>query len=175
MSALPRAIRVLSGGASQAIDTVVLDHDGRQRRRGVLTGRTGLSFLVDLPRVTPMRHGDGLVLEDGRVVGVQAAEEALLRLTTDTPADLVRLAWHLGNRHLPTELREGSLLIRADHVIAEMARGLGATVEPLSAPFEPESGAYTVQSQHAHGHSAHHAHDDVRWHDHDHGTLTDGH
>jgi urease accessory protein len=146
-----RAHKVLPAGgfdAETAVDRVTLDYDGRHRRRVALAGDGGLAFLLDLPEVQVFRDGDGLLLEDGRVVLVRAAEEAVADITCDTPEALVRIAWHLGNRHLPTQLLAGRLRIRDDHVIVAMAQGLGAAVRRLRAPFDPEGGAYA----HRHGH-----------------------
>jgi len=113
-----------------------------------------------------LRDGDGLRLEDGALVRVEAVAEALIEIDAHSTAELVRIAWHLGNRHLPTQLlpgaNGGSLRIRHDHVIAEMVEGLGGHCQPILAPFDPEGGAYesTVAV-----HSHHHDHD----HDHAHG------
>lgn len=155
-------------------DTVVLDYDRRTRRRIALTGRKGLAFLLDLAEAPVLRAGDGLKLEDGRIVEVAAAPEALLEITCSDERALARVAWHLGNRHLATEIDARTLHIRADHVIAEMARGLGASVRSVERPFNPEGGAYghgAVQGHshghghgHAHGHHHHHGHA----HDHEH-------
>ncbi|MEX0853152.1 MAG: urease accessory protein UreE [Bauldia sp.] len=147
-----RATRVLSAGrwSNAAADVVVLDYDQRHRRRIAMTGSGGLEFLLDLAEAVPLRDGDGLALDDGRVVRVTAAPEFLAEITAAGPSELMRVAWHLGNRHLPTQLLPISLRIRRDHVIEEMVAGLGATVTPVEAPFDPEAGAY------AHGH--HHRH-----------------
>jgi len=147
-----RAIRLVPAGGWQppAADTVILDHDHRHRRRLAMRGEGGLDFLLDLAEATTLRDGDGLALEDGRIIAVKAAAEPLAEITGAERADLVRLAWHLGNRHLPTQLAGNRLLIRRDHVIEEMLTGLGATIAHVEAPFDPEAGAY------AHGHGAHH-------------------
>ncbi len=154
-----------------AADTVVLDFDDRHRRRMAMTGTRGLEFLLDLETAVALRGGDALVLEDGRLVEVVAAPEPLLEIRGSDPHHLVRLAWHLGNRHLPTQVLARGLRIRRDHVIEEMVKGLGARVIEIEAPFDPEGGAYA--SAHAsHGHDAHdhHAHDhgahDHHAHDH---------
>lgn len=133
-----------------AADHVVLAYQERHRRRIAMTGQGGLAFLLDLPRAASLKEGDGLVLEDGRLVAVGAAPEPLLEITCRDPEHLTRLAWHLGNRHLPTQISGAALLILDDHVIAEMARGLGADVRPVEAAFEPEGGAYG-QADHGHG------------------------
>jgi urease accessory protein len=151
-------------------DTVVLDFDDRHRRRMAMTGTRGLQFLLDLEQAVALRGGDALVLEDGRLVEVVAAPEPLLEIRGRDPQHLVRLAWHLGNRHLPTQIMAKALRIRRDHVIADMVRGLGGKVVEIEAPFDPEGGAYAPahdSGEAAHGHHdhAHHGHD----HDHAHG------
>ncbi len=157
------------GWAGAAADTVVLTHQDRHRRRIVLAGVNGLSFLLDLPRATTLADGAGLVLEDGRLVAVKAAAEPLLEITCRDQEHLVRVAWHLGNRHLPTEIDGMALYIRDDHVIADMARGLGADVKLVHRPFDPEGGAYGHgHAAHSHGHGHGHTHDHDHGHDHDH-------
>lgn len=143
-------------------DEVTLDFDNRHRRRLAMVGKGGLEFLLDLPQARRLRHGDTLLLEDGRRVRIVAAKEALAEIHAPTPADLIRIAWHLGNRHLPVMLMPDRILIRRDHVIEDMVRLLGATVEAVEAPFDPEDGAYAGASG---GHHHHHHHDA----DHDHG------
>lgn len=158
---LRRATRVLPAGewvATTARDTVTLDFDERFRRRRRYTGAKGTDFLLDLEEAVALRDGDGLLLEGGGVILVRAAAEPLSQITAATSALLMRLAWHLGNRHLPTQIEGSRILIREDHVITAMLRGLGATVDAVLAPFNPEGGAY---GGHSHGH---HHHD----HDHDH-------
>ncbi|PIW25943.1 MAG: urease accessory protein UreE [Rhodospirillales bacterium CG15_BIG_FIL_POST_REV_8_21_14_020_66_15] len=137
-----------------AADRVVLDFDGRHRRRLAMTGADGLAFLLDLAEAEALADGDGLVLEDGRIVAVRAAQEPLLEVTCDGPDLLLRVAWHLGNRHLPTELLGDRLRIRRDHVIEDMLIRLGARVAHVEAPFNPEGGAYGHGR--THGHHDHH-------------------
>ena len=156
------------GWSGEPADSVVLDFDERHRRRVAMTGVRGLDFLLDLPEAVALRAGDGLQLEDGRVVEVVAAAEPLAEIRAADAAALTRIAWHFGNRHLPTELLRKSLRIRRDPVIEEMARGLGAQVVAIEAPFNPEGGAYVRGPETAHGHGHDHGH-----HDHDHGH--DGH
>jgi urease accessory protein len=159
---LARATAVRPAGdwpAADARDTLTLDYDDRHRRRRRYTAEGGLSFLLDLPEAAVLRDKDGLVLEGGGYVLVRAAPEPLVEITAGTPAQLARLAWHLGNRHLPTRIEAGRLLIRDDHVIVDMLRGLGATVRQVSEPFDPEGGAYgehNRQPTHPHGHGHHH-------------------
>jgi urease accessory protein len=152
-----------SGGAA---DSVVLDYDDRHRRRVSMTGTRGLSFLLDLPDAAALRNGDALALEDGRLVEVVAAPEPLLEVRCTDPLHLARVAWHLGNRHVPTQLLAKSLRIRRDHVLEEMLRGLGARVIEIEAPFDPEGGAYASASDHDNHpeHSGHH-----HGHSHQHG------
>lgn len=148
-----RAVRREPQGSRQGLieDQVTLDFDGRHRRRIMLTGSKGLEFLLDLPQAERLRHGDALLLEDGRRVRVVAAPEPLAEITAPSADALVRIAWHLGNRHLPVMLTQGRILIRQDHVIEQMVQGLGATVVHVDAPFDPESGAY-ADGMHGHHH-----------------------
>src|SRR5215475_6236388 len=161
-------------------DTVVLDFDDRHRRRMAMTGTRGLEFLLDLENAVALRGGDALVLEDGRLIEVVAAPEPLLEIKGSDPYHLVRVAWHLGNRHLPTQLMPKGLRIRRDHVIEAMVKGLGARVVEIEAPFDPEGGAYAglahgqanephahTGHDHVHGHGHHHHGDHAHHHHHD--------
>jgi len=169
---LPRATAVLPAGgwdAAGACDTVTLDFDDRHRRRRRYAGEGGFAFLLDLPEATVLRDGDGLALEGGGAVAVRAAPEPLVEVTSADPAHFARLAWHLGNRHLPAEIDAGRILIRDDHVITAMLRGLGATLRTVQAPFNPEGGAYGEHNrQTGHHHGPQHAHSE-HTHSHDHG------
>jgi len=136
-------------------DTVVLDFDDRHRRRMAMTGTRGLEFLLDLENAVALRGGDALVLEDGRLIEVVAAPEPLVEIRGTDPHHLVRVAWHLGNRHLPTQIMAKGLRIRRDHVIEAMVKGLGARVIEIEAPFDPEGGAYAGGG---HAHAESHAH-----------------
>lgn len=146
-----RAINVRHSHA-EPVDTVTLDYEGRFRRRVALVGDGGLEFLLDLPKVMDLRNGDHLVLEDGREIRVIAAREPLLRVTADDPAHLTRLAWHIGNRHLPCAISDSQLLLRPDHVIRAMIERLGGKVEDVTEPFLPEGGAYGHGRTHSHEH-----------------------
>ena len=159
---VPRAGAVLRRGAwsGDAVDAVRLDFDARSRRRLVLTCEGGLSLLLDLPRPSALEEGDALKLDDGRLVAVRAAAEELLEVRCDTHDALVRVAWHLGNRHLPTEIAEEALYIRYDHVIEEMLQGLGAETSRVSRAFQPERGAYAGGHSHSHSHGHSHSHED---------------
>jgi urease accessory protein len=159
-----RASAILRAGlwGGRTADVVRLDYDRRTRRRIALTAGNGLEFLLDLAAAPVLRHGDGIKLEDGRIVAVEAAPERLLEITCADERALARIAWHLGNRHLATEIGDRIVHIRDDHVIADMVRGLGAQVRSVERPFNPEGGAYghgAVQGHsHGHGHD-HHGHD----------------
>src|SRR3989454_12404269 len=168
-------------------DTVVLDFDDRHRRRMAMRGTRGLEFLLDLENATVLRGGDALVLDDGRLVEVVAAPEPLAEIRGTDPQHLVLVAWHLGNRHLPTQITARGLRIRRDHVIEAMVKGLGARVIEIEAPFDPEGGAYAGggherapesdphhhsahdHSSHDHGDQGHHPDHEHCDHDHHHG------
>jgi urease accessory protein len=166
-----RATEILPAGLwhGKPADIVRLDYDRRTRRRIALTGAGGLSFLLDLAKAPVLAAGDGLKLEDGRIVTVEAAPERLLAIACRDERALARIAWHLGNRHLATEIGERVVYIRDDHVIADMARGLGAEVRAVERPFNPEGGAYSQGAAHGHGHPHHHDRYDGHDHHHDQG------
>ena len=155
---LPTAQAITPAGqfsAGAATDTVTLDFDDRFRRRKLFHTDAGRAFMLDLAEAQVMRDGDGLALSDGSLVLVRAAPEPLLEVRAETPAALMRLAWHLGNRHLPAELQAEQILIRFDHVIERMLTGLDATLARVNAPFHPEGGAYGEHNRdnnHPHGH-----------------------
>ncbi len=146
------AVKPAAAWSGPAADRVVLGHDERHCRRVALTGSRGLAFLLDLPASTRLRGGDALLLEDGRLVEVVAAPEPLLEIRCADPHHLARVAWHLGNRHVPVQIFTDALRIRHDHVLAELATQLGAQVIALEAPFEPEAGAYHGAHAHADAH-----------------------
>jgi urease accessory protein len=134
----------------EAVDRVVLDADERYRRRVMMVGEAGTRFLLDLDQATFLRDGDGLVLADGAVIRVVAKPEALVEVSAANARDRLRSAWHIGNRHTDVEVVGERLRIRRDHVLEEMLRGLGATLEPIEAPFQPEAGAYGQGHGHQH-------------------------
>src|ERR1700722_5956089 len=170
MATLIRAVEILPPGkwpGSAAVDHIILTYDERHRRRLRYVACGGTTFLLDLPRAAVLRAGDGLRLEDGRIVSVEASLEPLVEVTTADAGALVRLAWHIGNRHLPAQLESDRILIRDDAVIVNMLLGLGATVRPVLAAFTPEAGAYdsggSAANQHEHAHAPSHPghpHDD---------------
>lgn len=149
--------------------TVELDWDVRQKSRFETTDSTGRKLGVFLPRGTAVRGGDVLVAEDGSLVRVLAAPQPVLVITHCTehgsPFDLMRAAYHLGNRHVAIELKPDHLKIEPDHVLADMLRSMHLTVREANEAFEPEGGAYGAHGGHNHGHD----HGDGHGHDHGHG------
>jgi len=146
-----RAVSVLPAGTweeAHALDSVLLDFDIRHRRRIALRTEAGAGLLLDLPHAARLRDGDGLALEADGVVRVRARPEPLLEVHAHDMDTLVRIAWHLGNRHVPVQLLAGRLRIRDDHVIADMVRQLGSHARRIEAPFDPEAGAYAGGHHH---------------------------
>ena len=142
----------------KAAGAITLDFDARHRRRIRLTTDQGEDVLLDLPKAVAMADGDGLQLEDGRLLKVQAAAEPIVEVKHKDPDQLIRIAWHLGNRHLPTEIRHDVLRIRADHVIESMLHSLGADLAKAHAPFQPEGSAYEDHGHHRNHDAAEHHH-----------------
>lgn len=170
------ATRILPAGSftAEPADTLILERDDRHRRRLVMRCVNKTVFLLNLPEAQVMKDGDALELEDGRLILVKAKAERLLEVTARDPGHLVRIAWHLGNRHLPTQLLGDRLRIREDHVIEDMLVKLGAEVRHVADAFDPEGGAYGLGAvhghEHGHGHDHHdHEHDHPHDHGHDHG------
>ena len=136
-----------------AVDSVTLAFLDRHRRRIRLVADSGTPFLLDLPRAQHLAEGDGLELDNGGYVRVRAAPEPVIEIAADSPTDLLRIAWHVGNRHLPVQVLEDRLRLRADHVIASMIEGLGGRVTWVQEPFDPEIGAYAgAAPAHEHQH-----------------------
>ena len=167
----------------QRAPCITLDWDTRQKSRFDATDSTGRQLGVFLPRGTVVRGGDVLVAEDGSLVRVEAAPQKVLRITAcaehGTAFDLMRAAYHLGNRHVPIELRTDHLKIEPDHVLAELLQSMHMTVAEVQEPFEPESGAYgdsaLLGHDHGHGHSHSHSHGHDHAHDHAHDHSSCGH
>jgi urease accessory protein len=159
---MKRATKVLAAGswnAKNAAGSVLLNYDDRYRRRTKLTDTNGNAFLLDLEKPRVLLHGEGLVLESGGILTVIAADEPIADIHTHSVAQTARIAWHIGNRHIPVQvLDDGSLRIRDDHVLVEMIEGLGAHVHRGLAPFSPEGGAYSEEAKgnHHHGHDHDH-------------------
>ncbi|TMV11516.1 urease accessory protein UreE [Arenibacterium halophilum] len=150
MSDLPaaRTLHRASGWSGSAL-ACTLGYDDRFLRRKVLTTDAGLRFLVDLEHTESLDQGDALELGDGRLIEIRAADEAL---TEVTGPDLVRLAWHVGNRHTPCQIEPARLLIQRNHVMADMLTRLGASLRDVTEPFTPEGGAYGHGRTHSHAH-----------------------
>lgn len=131
-------------------DTVTLEHTERRLRRKLLRLSGGDEVMLDFPQTLTLEHGSALELEDGRLAGIIAAEELLYEVRGRDTAHLVRLAWHIGNRHTSAQLEDNRILIKRDHVLKTMLEGLGATLANVSEPFYAEHGAY-----HSHADSGH--------------------
>ena len=151
---LQRASTVRPAGSwtGPIADRVELAYDERHRRRVVLTCASGRKVLLDLAEAQVLGHGDALDTGDGVLIEVRAAPERLAEIACAEKTELVRVAWHLGNRHLPTQILEESLRIREDHVILDMLQKMGARTELIEAPFNPEGGAYGQGRTHGHHH-----------------------
>jgi urease accessory protein len=154
-----------------------LPFESRQKSRLRATLVSGEEVGLKLPRGEILRGGDLVTASDGRVIEIISQEEKLLHVEAKTPQDLAKVAYHLGNRHVPVQVGENFLRIAEDHVLEEMVKKLGAAVSHVEAPFEPEAGAYAGGHQHdemGHGgkiHDHHHDHD----HDHEHCDHPDHH
>lgn len=148
-----RALAHLPPGHGRTpIDTITLAHDERRLRRKLLVGTQGTEVMVDFPTTTTLDHNGALELDNGELVGVIAAQEPLYEIRARDDGHLLRLAWHIGNRHTPAQLEPGRILIKRDHVLKTMLEGLGATVTNVTEPFFAEHGAY---HSHAHGDGGH--------------------
>jgi urease accessory protein len=145
-------VRKLAVKPERVSDSVTLDHEHRQRRRIRLTSDGDLEFLLDLDKATGLDDGDALKLEDGRLIAVKAAPQKLLEIKGENPLRLLRVAWHIGNRHTPAEITADAIYIEEDHVLAQMVRGQGCSVITVTRPFRPERGAY--DHGHAHTHAS---------------------
>ncbi|GGE20621.1 urease accessory protein UreE [Aureimonas endophytica] len=141
------------GEAFEAADTITLDEQQRHRRRMAMVSDGGIAFLLDLAETRLLREGDGIRLDDGRIVKVVAKSEPLYAVRGQNAAHLLSLAWHLGNRHQAAQIFGDHILIRREPVLREMLLGLHAVVEDVDAPFDPEGGAY-AHHHHQHGDEA---------------------
>lgn len=147
-----RVVSLLPPGHGRGLpyDTVTLEHSERRLRRKLLLLSAGDEIMVDFPQTLTLDHGAALELEDGRLAGIIAADELLYEVRGRDTAHLVRLAWHIGNRHTSAQLEDARILIKRDHVLKTMLEGLGATVSNVTEPFFAEHGAY-----HSHGEAGH--------------------
>jgi urease accessory protein len=140
--------------SNRIVDIITLDHGDRHRRRIMLNADGGTAFLLDLDKADVLEDGDAVRLDSGWLVEVRAAPERLIEVSTEDPLDLLTLAWHIGNRHVPAEITKDAIYIAYDHVLLDMLHGLGARTGIVERPFCPVRGAY---HRHEHGgHSGHH-------------------
>lgn len=135
--------------AFEPVGRCTLTYQGRFLRRRMLSTDAGLAFLVDLEHTESLNHGDAFILSDGTLIEVLAAQEPLIEIRGD---DLVRIAWHIGNRHTPCQIESSRLLIQPDHVIEALMLKIGASVTKVVEPFIPEGGAYGHGRTHSHAH-----------------------
>jgi urease accessory protein len=165
-SFMHRAVKVVPAAPAggHLIDTVILTPEARRAPRGSVTGVKGTRLTFDLPEPVALRAGDLLVLDDGKLIEVVAEPEPLIEARAKDLTALARLAWHLGDRHVPVQLFANRLRVRRDPAVEALLARLGAKVVAIEAPFDPEGGAYAHARDHGR-HDHHHAHD----HDHAHG------
>jgi urease accessory protein len=176
---MPRATSVQPAAdrkGGHVVDTLILPFAQRQVQQGFLFGIKGTCVEVDLAEPVALRTDDALVLDDGGIVEIVAEAEPLIEARAPDLAALARLAWHLGDRHVPVQILERRLRLRRDAAIETLLEGLGAKLANIDAPFEPEGGAYATAAG-DHGHDHHHDHDHHHGHDHshDHGHDHHGH
>jgi urease accessory protein len=176
---MPRATRVVTAAErtdAPVADTLILPHAQRQAQKGFLFGVKGTCVELDFAEPVRLRTDDALVLDGGGLIEVVAEPEPLIEVrATDLPS-LARLAWHLGDRHVPVQIMERRLRLKRDEAIEVLLQSLGAKVTAIEAPFEPEGGAYEAAAAHGHHHHDHghdhhhhhHGHDDKHGHSHDH-------
>lgn len=147
-----RAVEILppDHSAGPAFDRIVLEHDARRLRRKLLRLAGGTEVMVDFPQTITLEHHSALLLSDGRIVQIIAADELLYEIRGRDTAHLVRLAWHIGNRHTSAQLEAERVLIKRDHVLKTMLEGLGATINNVTEPFYAEHGAYHSHAEPGH-------------------------
>jgi urease accessory protein len=164
---MPRVTRVVAAGASAArfVDSVLLGADARRVQRGELVGSNGARYALELATPVRLRMGDALELEDGSLVEVVAEAEPLIEVRAADLVHLAKLAWHLGDRHVPLQVLGNRLRLRRDPAIEALLQGLGARIAAIEAPFDPEGGAYAADDAHARAH--HHHHDGCHHHAHE--------
>lgn len=147
-----RATEILPPGhqLGPAGDQIILEHDARRLRRKLLRSVGGTEVMLDLPQTITLEHQSALRLSDGRLVEIIAADELLYEIRGRDAAHLVRLAWHIGNRHTSAQLEAERVLIKRDHVLKTMLEGLGATITNVTEPFYAEHGAYHSHAEQPH-------------------------
>jgi urease accessory protein len=158
---VPKATRVLPAqnfDPARVVDSVILDQAQRRAPRGERVSVKGLRFALDLAEPTHLRMGDALELEDGRLIEVVAEAEPLIEVRAVDAAALARIAFNLGDRHVPVQLFSNRIRLRRDHALESLVVSLGGKCAKIEAPFDPEGGAY-VEPAHTHSHDRHsHAH-----------------
>jgi urease accessory protein len=173
---MPRATRVLASTERRdqpVVDTLILPYAQRSAQKGFLFGVKGTCVELDFPDAVRLRTDDALLLDDGNLVEIVAEPEALVEARAADLPGLARLAWHLGDRHVPVQVLDRKIRLKRDPAIEALLESLGAKVVAIEAPFEPEGGAYAASAgDHHHGHDHHHDHDHHD-HGHDHGHKHD--
>ena len=172
---MPRAIKVLSPHEPRGdrIDTLILSAEQRRLQHGFVFGEKGTCVEFDFAEPAQLRTDDVLLLEDGSVVEIVAQAEPLTEVRAEL-ATLARLAWMLGDRHVPVQILPNRIRLRRDQALEPLLSAAGGKVTAIEAPFEPEGGAYAPSAHdhdHGHDHDHHaHGHDHHAGHDHhDHG------
>jgi len=172
-----RVVRVVSSaqtGGARLIDSVMLAPDQRRLQSAHLTGVNGTLIGLMLPEPVMLRMGDAFELDDGSFVDIVIEPEPLIEVRGNDLTHLARLAWHLGDRHVPVQVLTNRLRLRRDDALEAMLAALGARLTPIEAPFDPEGGAYATHAAPGHGHHHHdgcghdHHHDHAHGHDHGH-------
>jgi urease accessory protein len=167
---MPRAIRLLAAGERRPdiVDTLLLTAEQRRMQRGFVFGGKGTCVELDLPEPMTLRTDDALLLDDGNAVEVVAEVEPLLEVRAEFPV-LTRLAWMLGDRHIPVEILPNRLRLRRDPALETLLTSAGGKVRAIDAPFSPEGGAYAIGDAEHDDHEHHHEHGHDHHHHHDHG------
>ncbi len=160
-----KVVGLAERGGRPVIDTVLLDYAQRSARTVTVTGLKGGRFEIAFAQAARLRTDDALVLEDGSLIEVVAAPESLIEARAGDVADMARLAWHLGDRHIPVQMLSNRIRVQRGPDVECLLKSLGAKVTPIEAPFEPEGGAY---ESHAHDHDHDHGHAHGHHHHHDH-------
>ena len=172
---MKRVVRVLAADSGKrALDSVILSAEQRRVQNAQFTGVNGTAIGLMLPEPVLLRGGDLLELDDDSLVEVVAEPERLVEVRGNDLTHLARLAWHLGDRHVPVQVLTNRLRMRGDAALEVLLKGLGARLTAIEAPFDPEGGAYATQAVHHHDHHAHdhcghdHHHDHAHHREHDH-------
>ncbi len=165
-----RVVRVVhsASASGRQIDSIILKPGERRLQTGHFVGVNGTQIGAMLPEPVVLRNGDALELDDGSVVDVVIEPEPLIEIRGNDLTHLARLAWHLGDRHVPVQIFANRVRMRPDDALETMLKGLGARLAPIEAPFDPEGGAYAHHARHGHDHDPAHRHDHGHEHHHPH-------